>query len=62
MPLRKVICPYQKKEHLPGFGRRWVAPGFRNGGKIMGEEHYPMDRMKYGETVEKIMLSGAGMR
>ena len=41
---------------------RWVAPGFRNGGKIMGEEYYPMDRMKYGETVEKIMLSGAGMR
>ena len=30
-----------------------------NGGKIVGEEYYPMDRVEYGETVEKIMSSGA---
>jgi ABC-type branched-subunit amino acid transport system substrate-binding protein len=32
-----------------------------NGGKIVGEEYYPMDRVEYGETVEKIMSSGADM-
>src|SRR4051794_33635128 len=32
-----------------------------NGGKIVGEEYYPMDRVGYGKTVEKIMSSGADM-
>jgi len=30
-----------------------------NGGKIVGEEYYPMDRVEYGETVEKIMSTKA---
>ena len=30
-----------------------------NGGKMAGEKYYPMDRVEYGETVEKIMSSGA---
>ena len=30
-----------------------------NGGTIVGEEYYPLDHMDYGETVEKIMSSGA---
>ena len=30
-----------------------------NGGTIVGEEYYPLDRVEYGETVEKIMSSGA---
>jgi len=30
-----------------------------NGGKIVGEEYYPMDRVEYGETVEKIISNGA---
>ena len=30
-----------------------------NGGKIVDEEYYPMDRVEYGDTVEKIMSSGA---
>src|SRR5260221_7416886 len=30
-----------------------------NGGTIVGEEYYPLDHMEYGETVRKIMASGA---
>ena len=30
-----------------------------NGGTIVGEEYFPLDHMEYGETVEKIMSSGA---
>ena len=30
-----------------------------NGGTIVGEEYYPLDHMEYGETVAKIMSSGA---
>ena len=30
-----------------------------NGGSIVGEEYYPLDHMEYGETVKKIMASGA---
>jgi len=30
-----------------------------NGGTIVGEEYYPLDHMEYGETVKKIMASGA---
>ena len=30
-----------------------------NGGAIVGEEYYPLDHMEYGETVKKIMASGA---
>ncbi len=30
-----------------------------NGGTIVGEEYYPLDRMEYGETVKKIMSLGA---
>ena len=30
-----------------------------NGGAIVGEEYFPLDRMDYGETVDKIMSSGA---
>ncbi len=30
-----------------------------NGGSIVGEEYYPLDHMEYGETVKKIMTSGA---
>jgi urea transport system substrate-binding protein len=30
-----------------------------NGGSIVGEEFYPLDHMEYGETVKKIMASGA---
>jgi urea transport system substrate-binding protein len=29
-----------------------------NGGVIVGEEYYPLDRMEYGETVKKIMSQG----
>ena len=29
------------------------------GGSIVGEEYYPLDHMEYGETVERIMSSGA---
>jgi branched-chain amino acid transport system substrate-binding protein len=29
-----------------------------NGGTIVGEEYYPLDRMEYGETVKKIMSLG----
>jgi branched-chain amino acid transport system substrate-binding protein len=29
------------------------------GGAIVGEEYYPLDHMEYGETVKKIMASGA---
>src|SRR6266436_5906101 len=30
-----------------------------NGGAIVGEEYYPLDHIEYGETVRKIMASGA---
>jgi urea transport system substrate-binding protein len=30
-----------------------------NGGSIVGEEYFPLDHMEYGETVKKIMASGA---
>ena len=30
-----------------------------NGGTIVGEEYYPLDHLEYGETVKKIMASGA---
>ena len=30
-----------------------------NGGAIVGEEYFPLDHMDYGETVERIMSSGA---
>jgi branched-chain amino acid transport system substrate-binding protein len=30
-----------------------------NGGTIVGEEYYPLDHIEYGETVRKIMASGA---
>ena len=30
-----------------------------NGGTIVGEEYFPLDHTDYGETVEKIMASGA---
>jgi branched-chain amino acid transport system substrate-binding protein len=30
-----------------------------NGGTVVGEEYYPLDHMEYGETVRKIMSSGA---
>src|SRR5437667_3676887 len=30
-----------------------------NGGTIVGEEYFPLDHMEYGETVRKIMASGA---
>ena len=30
-----------------------------NGGEIVGEEYFPLDHMDYGETVERIMASGA---
>jgi urea transport system substrate-binding protein len=30
-----------------------------HGGSIVGEEYYPLDHMEYGETVKKIMASGA---
>jgi len=30
-----------------------------NGGSIVGEEYYPLDHMEYGETVGRIMSSGA---
>ena len=30
-----------------------------NGGEIVGEEYYPLDHSDYGETVDKIMSSGA---
>ena len=30
-----------------------------NGGEIVGEEYFPLDHMDYGETVERIMSSGA---
>jgi len=30
-----------------------------NGGSIVGEEYYPLDHLEYGETVKKIMSSGA---
>ncbi len=30
-----------------------------NGGTFVGEEYYPLDHLEYGETVNKIMASGA---
>ena len=30
-----------------------------NGGEIVGEEYFPLDHTDYGETVERIMSSGA---
>jgi branched-chain amino acid transport system substrate-binding protein len=30
-----------------------------NGGMIVGEEYYPLDHVEYGETVRRIMASGA---
>ena len=30
-----------------------------NGGTIVGEEYFPLDHMEYGDTVRKIMASGA---
>ena len=30
-----------------------------NGGTIVGEEYFPLDHADYGETIEKIMSSGA---
>ena len=30
-----------------------------NGGAIVGEEYFPLDHTDYGETVDKIMSSGA---
>ena len=30
-----------------------------NGGTIVGEEYYPLDHVEFGETVERIMASGA---
>jgi branched-chain amino acid transport system substrate-binding protein len=33
-----------------------------NGGAIVGEEYYPLDHMEYGETVGRILSSGAACR
>ena len=58
----------RREEILPAVGRLHLAAGDEqgvrqlvtaNGGAIVGEEYYPLDHMEYGETVKKIMASGA---
>ena len=52
LPSADYIWPHVMNEKV----RQLVTA---NGGTIVGEEYYPLDRMEYGETVEKIMSSGA---
>jgi branched-chain amino acid transport system substrate-binding protein len=52
LPSADYIWPHVMNEKV----RQLVAA---NGGTIVGEEYYPLDRVEYGETVEKIMSSGA---
>ena len=52
LPSADYIWPHVMNEKV----RQLVAA---NGGAIVGEEYYPLDRVEYGETVEKIMSSGA---
>jgi hypothetical protein len=57
-----------RAEVLPAVGRLSLASRHEqkvrelvmaNSGEIVGEEHFPMDHTDYGQTVDKIMSSGA---
>jgi branched-chain amino acid transport system substrate-binding protein len=52
LPSADYIWPHVMNERV----RQLVAA---NGGSIVGEEYYPLDHMEYGETVGRIMSSGA---
>jgi branched-chain amino acid transport system substrate-binding protein len=52
LPSADYIWPHVMNERV----RQLVAA---NGGSIVGEEYYPLDHMEYGETVGRIMCSGA---
>src|SRR5690348_6833272 len=52
LPSADYIWPHVMNERV----RQLVIT---NGGSILGEEYYPLDRMEYGETVGRIMSSGA---
>ena len=52
LPSADYIWPHVMNERV----RQLVTA---NGGSIVGEEYYPLDHMEYGETVGRIMSSGA---
>ena len=52
LPSADYIWPHVMNERV----RQLVTT---NGGGIVGEEYYPLDHMEYGETVGRIMSSGA---
>ena len=52
LPSADYIWPHVMNEKV----RQLVAA---NGGTIVGEEYYDLERTEYGDTVEKIMSSGA---
>jgi branched-chain amino acid transport system substrate-binding protein len=52
LPSADYIWPHTMNKRV----RELVAA---NGGTIVGEEYFPLDHMEYGDTVRKIMASGA---